>query len=556
MEEKAYVYALENAIKFKGKANPGPVIGKLLSEYPKAKDDHSLPKFVQSCIIKVNGMSLYEQEGELRRLAPELLEKKPKQKKEMPELKNAEKGKVVTRIPPEPSKYLHIGHALSFLINAYYAKEYEGKVILRFEDTNPEKSTQEYADAILDDIINYLGISPSAIKYFSDDMAIFYEYAEKLITEGHAYVDFTEREEMQRERSEGIESAYRNTTIEENMNAWKDMLAGVHDAGVCVLRLKIDMQADNHVMRDPAIFRIIKDTHYRQGDTYCVWPLYDLAGSIEEELFGVTPILRSSEFGGMRVELQSYIKKILGLKDQYVRQYGRINIHGSLTKGREIREGRKQVHFIGWDDPRLVTLKALKRRGIARQTYYEIMKQAGLSASPTNIDFTMIAAANRKLLDPLADRLFCIREPIEITIIGAPEHIAKIHRHPDHPERGERTFITHNNFLIEKHDFHKLGEGKTYRLMECLNFIKKGKEFHFHSFDYQEFRERGEATMHWLPAGDGKEITIMMPDATIISAIAEDEIIHVEEGSVIQFERLGFCRLDDKRKLLFWFGHE
>lgn len=553
-------FALQNAVKFDSKANPGNVIGKVIADHPELKADmKSLSKQIAEMVKEINTMNPAAQLAELQELAPELLEKKEVGPKTWPELKNAVQGKVVTRFPPEPSKYIHLGHALSFIINAELARKYDGKIILRFEDTNVDKAKQEYVDSFLDDMQNYLDIKPAKIVYISDDLPKLYELAEQLIMKGEAYVCFCEREKMQDLRHKGKACECRSRSHQEHMEAWRDMVGGKYDEGTCVLRLALDMEAQNQVLRDPVIFRINKGNHYRQGTKYAVWPLYDLANVAEDEWCGVTHVLRSSEFGMMRIELQDKIRELFGWKKKEVLQYGRFNVIDSITKGREIRELIEKGEVAGWDDPRLVTIKTLKRRGIQRQACIDLAMDVGLSPSQTNIDWDKIAAFNRKILDPIAKRFFCITDPVEVTISGAPQQRVELDLHPD-KHHGGRAFITHERFLIAPADAHPIKPGKLYRLMDCLNFRVEGKKYLFDSRGVEEYRKSGERIMHWLPAEEKDElvkIEIVMPDNSRAHGVAETGVKQLKVGEVIQFERFGFCRLDaiGKSKMVFWYSH-
>lgn len=559
MDEVIRKFALQNAIKFHGSANPKAVIGHVFSEEPGLKKkSKEVMQRINEIVEEISQLSVEEMTKELKKLAPELLEKKEKQEKDLPELKNAEMGKVVTRIAPEPSKYNHIGHALSFLINYVYAKKYQGKCILRFEDTNPGKASQEYVDAMMSDVIEYLDIKPDKIIHVSDEMLKFYELAEDLINRGEAYVCFCEREKMQKLRMEGKPCECRDRKIEENMKFWKEMLENVYDSGAATLRLRIDMELNNMVMRDPVIFRVVEDHHYRQKDQYSVWPMFDFENAVEEHFCGVTHVFRSAEFGQMRVELQDYIKDLFGFTHQTVRQYGRFNVVGAITQGREIRAMIEEGKAIGWDDPRLVTLRALRRRGVLKETYYEMVKQVGLSKNPTNIDWTMIAAISRKLLDKKAHRYFFLQNPVEIEVEGAPELAVELNLHPDNMKGGRR-FKTTDKFLIDYDDAESFEDGKVQRMMDCLNFVKEKDVFRFVSTDLKDFKKNGQQIIHWLP-NDKRvvDVEIFMPDATWLKGKAESGVKDLKVNDVIQFERFGFCRVDEikGKKIKFWYTHK
>ncbi len=558
-EKLIWRFALENAINFNGRAVPGAIIGKLLNAKPELKNDMaSLTKTVKEILLKVNAMSLDEQRKKLLEIVPDYFEKqkelkikRKEERKELPELKNAVMGKVVTRIPPEPSKYPHIGHALSFLINYLYALKYRGKCILRFEDTNPEKAAQEYVDAVFDDVIGYLGIKPDKVVYVSDHIEKYYKYAEELIDKGKAYTCTCSSKDISKQRRMMQECPCRKKAIKTVKKEWELMKKGSLKEGSMTLRLKIDMKHKNAVMRDPVIFRLSYKPHYRQGTKYKVWPMYDFENSIEEGLLGITHVLRSNEFE-TRIELQNYIRNLFNLPNPVIRQYARFNITGALTKGREIREKIESGEYIGWDDPRLVTLKALRRRGIIKEAFYELAKIVGMSKTASNLDFSVIAAINRKLLDKKAKRFFFIEKPVLVKVKNAPERDIELDLHPE-VIMGGRKFHVKDEFYVEEKDFKRFGNGLI-RLMECLNFVKKDG-FVFHSLDYENFRKGGNLIIHWLPKEGNVRVRIRMPDNTFKEGIAEHNIKQLKPGEVVQFERFGFCRLDSK-DYEFWFTHK
>lgn len=564
-KEKIRFFTIENAVKFNGKANPGAVIGKVLSEEPGLKEEISkISKEIQQAIKEINSMPFEEikKEWEIIKPAEKKKEKEHKEiKKDLPELTGAVYGKVVTRMPPEPSKYSHLGHALSFLINYMYAQKYNGKCLLKLEDTNPEKCTKEYADVMIDDITNYLGMKPSEIIFISDDMDYMLEKAKEMIKKDKAYVCFCDRDSMQDKRHNGIECSCRSNQIEKNIELWKGMVARKYKEGECILRLKADMQSENQVMRDPVMFRISYATHFRHGDKYCVWPLYDFENSVEDCKYGVTHIMRSIEFGTMRGELQNHIKDIFGFRKQEIKEYGRFNIRGAITQGREIRSLIETGKVSGWDDPSLVTLRALKRRGIQKETFYELVYQVGLSPnSDKNIDWTLISSINRSILDPVAERYFFIEDPVEIKIENAPALKPVLKLHPDNPEKGTREFMTGELFYVPKNDFDKFEPGKLVRLMDCLNFeVATSNKHLFHSIEHEQYKNRGSMIIQWLPKSDNlTDIEVRMPDNEIKKGLGEPGLKNVKVGDVIQFTRFGFCRLDkiEKDKLIFWFTNK
>ncbi len=561
IEDLILKFALQNAIKFKGKASSGAIVGKLLGEKPDLKKDMKIVgKEINRILKQVNSMNPDNQLEKLKQIAPELLEKKKKISKREQGLQNlpgAEDGKVNTRIPPEPSKYNHLGHALAFLINYLYAKKYKSKCVLRFDDTNPNKCTQEFVNAMIKDVIEYLDIKPDSQFFASDKMNEFYKHAEKLTKDGNAYVCFCEQQVMRDNRHKGIECECRSKDIETNITQWKNMLNKKYEEGECCLRIKGDMQSLNHVMRDFVIFRITFTPHYKQGHKYHVWPNYDFESAVAEHLTGTTFILRPTEFGEMRIELQNYIKDKLQISKQKEVQFGRFTVKDAPTQGRVIRELIESGKMKGWDDPRLVTLRALKRRGFVKEMFYDLAIEVGLSKSNTMVDWTLLNSINRKYLDPICKRFFFIQKPKLIKIKNAPEQDLKLKLHPDE-DYGNRDFHVHEEFYIEEKDFNKFKDGKLYRLMDCLNFRFVGKEFVFDSLDHNHYKDKGDMIIHWLPKENNIEIEIMMDDTSIISGLGEHNMKILKVDDVIQAQRFGFIRLDEvcENKLKFWFTHK
>jgi glutamyl-tRNA synthetase len=352
---------------------------------------------------------------------------------------------------------------------------------------------------------------------------------------------------MGRLREEGQNCECRSHDLNEQLQAWTEFIDGKFKPGEAILRFKGNMQSQNTVMRDPVLWRAVDTPHFRVGSTYKVWPTYDFYSPIEEALCGVTHVLRSNEFE-LRVELQEAIKRLLKLPNQEVLQYGRFNIAGATTQGREIREGIEKGQYLGWDDPRLVTLKALKRRGIKREAYYELIKSLGLSPYPISLDFTMIAAANRKLLEHV-DRYAFVADPVEVVVEGDTERHLELDIHPD--RKGGRPMRITGKYLVSNEDHAQFGS-KRIRLMSNLTF-QDGK-----LLQYDSVKGGHDIIVHWLPADNVVPVEVMMPDATVKKGVAEHTITRLKVDDVIQFERFGFARFDrlENGVYHFWYTHK
>lgn len=456
-------------------------------------------------------------------------------KKELPKVK----GKVKTRIAPEPSKYMHIGHALIFLINYKYAKEDNGSCILRLEDTNPGKVSEEYAKSMLEDL-KWLKIKYDEKIVCSERMKIYYEYAEKLIKLGKAYVCFCSRDQIQSFRGQKIKCACADKDVKKNFEQWKGMLNKEYKPGEANLRLVGDINSDNGVLRDPIIFKLTDEKHYLQGNKYYVWPLYDFENSVEDSIEGVSHVIRSKEFE-LRAELQDLIKDYLKLKKQEVIEIGRFNISGAITQGREIRELIEKKMVLGWDDPRLVTIKALRRRGFVPEAFHDLAVEVGLSKAETNIDVRVLSSINRKLIDKKVKRYFFVENPVKIKIKDIPKLKIEAPLHPEVPKFGVRKFEIKDEFFIQD----KLEKGNLYRLMHGFNF-KDGK------FVSEEYDKTLKAKLiHWVPTNDYVSVEILMDDGSVKKGVAESNVKNIKAGETVQFERFAFVRCEGKNKFIY-----
>lgn len=560
LREKILIYALDNARKFDGKASLGPVMGKIMSEFPQLrKNAKDIKGLIQEVIIQVNSLSIDEQIAKLEQLAPEMLKKvKGERKIELPPLPDATDGKVITRFPPEPNGYLHIGHAYSALINYLYSVKYQGKLILRFEDTNPRGEKLEFYDMIKDGL-KWLGITWDEEKRVSDDIPLIYDYAKKLIENSELYACDCPVDTVRKNRQQGVACRCRENPPEKNMEIFEKMLQRRFKEGEVIIRLKGNMESQNYVMRDPTMLRIIDSVHPVHQLKYYVYPTYDFAVAIEDALCGITHVLRSNEFQP-RIELQNYIRKLLNLPNPKIIQYSRFSVEGTPTSKRKIKELIENGIVSGWDDPRLATLVALKRRGILPQTLRDLTIQVGPSTAEPVISWELINSLNRKNLDPIAERYFVVKDPIELIIDPAPKRTVKLKKHPSKPEMGYRTMETNSMFYIQKDDISSIKEGDIIRLKDLYNIrIISIKERRIEASFEGDSLKKDIIKIHWVPRDYSINIKLFIPDTLIkkdgsinedslrvYRCMGEKELKFVETGSIIQMERIGFARVDKK----------
>jgi glutamyl-tRNA synthetase len=393
-------------------------------------------------------------------------------------------------------------------------------------------------------------------------MPIFYEYAGKLFKKGKLYVCTCAQNKIKDNRAKGNVCSCRNRPFEENIRLWYAMLTKTPE-GKAVVRLKADMKSLNMDLRDPAMFRIVKHPHVLQGKKYRVWPTYDFANSIEDAICGITHVLRSAEFE-QRSILQALIRKHLNLKEPEMVHYSRIGLQGAPTSKRKIRELIKSKIVSEWDDPRLATIKGLKRRGILPETFKELALIIGITKSQPTIEWKLLLSVNRKFLDPIANRYFVVKDPIKLKI-EAPPILTKLINHPEFPERGKRRIATFGKFYIDKSDVAQIRVGDKVRLKDLYNFrVKKiGKNLVEGVVEEMKI-DPNVRKIHWVTE-DFVKVKIIIPGILLINdkpnpeswqeitAYGEKALADLKVGDQIQMERFGFARVDSVKplKLIF-----
>jgi glutamyl-tRNA synthetase len=367
--EIARKFALKNALDY-GKADAGAVLNKVLASDQKLRENiKEVAALVKEVVDEVNKTSKDKitKEFELHAKAFETMEIEKRENRAKPkmELEGAMVEKFATRFPPEPNGYLQLGHAKIVWLEREFADAYKGTVALYFDDTNPEKEKQEYVDEIKRDL-EWLGLRFEREYYASDHLEKIYAYAEKLVGQGNAYVCTCESEKIKKMRFEGRECEHRGQTEAENAKKIKGMLGGEFKDGEAALRIKLDMKAENTTMRDPVILRIIRHEHYRQGKKYIVWPTYDFNTPIVDSIEGITDAIRSKEYE-LRNELDLKILGFLGLRKPTIRSIARLEIKDNITSKRKTNALIEKGKLWGYDDPRLITIAGLRRRGVQPQ---------------------------------------------------------------------------------------------------------------------------------------------------------------------------------------------
>ena len=506
-------------------------------------------------------------------------------------------NRVQTRFPPEPNGYLHIGHAKAICIDFGTAEKYNGVCNLRLDDTNPSKEDVEYVDAIKQDI-EWLGFKWDKCLFASSYFDFIYECAVKLINKGLAYVDDLTADEIREYRGTltqaGKNSPYRDRSIEENLELFKRMTDGEFENGEKVLRAKIDMASPNINMRDPVIYRIAHIPHHQTGDKWCVYPMYDFAHPLSDAREGVTHSLCSLEFENHR-PLYDWVLQACEIKEPPRQiEFARLNLNYSLTSKRKCLALVNEGIVDGWDDPRMVTLSGMRRRGYPAKAVRDFCDKIGVSKAYSVVDMNLLESCVRDVLNDTAPRAMAVLEPIELEITNYPEgqvEEIEIANHPDHPEMGSKTVKFSKHLYIEKNDFMAEPVKKYFRLYPGNEVRLKGAYFvtctDFETDSqgnptkiyctYDPLSKGGESpdgrkvrgTIHWVSKEDSFKATVRMydrlfnvpnpsdesagdfklnlnPDSlkVIENCLVEGSISNAEPGDVFQFMRQGYFCVD------------
>jgi len=555
-------FALQNAFEHEGQTQDKIVLSKILGTKPEYRTKvKEIIGDISEIVASINQISIEDQRKEIEENFPEILKPKEKivQREGLPPLEGAIQGKVVTRFPPEPNGYPHIGHGKAAIINSEYAKMYGGKCILRMDDTNPEAERMEYHAAIKVGL-DWLGVKFDVIKNTSDDMELFYEKGMELINSGKAYICTCKRDTISKNRRERRACKCSLGDIKQNNQGWKKMFEKFKP-GEAIVRFRGDMKSDNAVMRDPVLFRIIDEKHYTLGEKYRVWPSYDFAVAIEDSNDGITHAFRSKEFE-LRKDLINEILDSLGMRKPYQDFFSRLEFKGMPISKRILKPLIEEGKVSWYDDPRLPTLEALRRRGIKAEAIKKFILSLGLTKANTLAPFDALESFNRKFVDADSIRLFMVQKPKKLHVNNIPFSSVEI---PNHPvkDMGKRTIEIDGDFLISEEDAQNLKEGSRLRLLGLGNVAIKTINNELEG----DFVENGDISniqkIHWVPQKNLHSIKILVPNQLFINdefnensleefeAYVEPHYLKLKEGEEIQFVRFGYCRKDSQNQAIF-----
>ena len=567
IKETARIYALQNAIQFNGKANPKAVIGKVIAVLQKQGfSPKEIIPVVNKVVDEINKIPVDKQISELENKAPDLLKKEKKERDfSLPDLPNAEKGKVVTRFPPEPNGYLHIGHAKASIVDSDYANMYDGKFILRFDDTNPENAQLEFYDVQKEDL-SWLGIEWDEEYCTSDNLAKHYKYAEQLIKQGDAYLCNCSAEDIKKGRYHKHECSCRcDDSCRDDIDAWNEILDSSVDG--YILRLKGEMTGDNTAMRDPTLFRVIEKSHPLHGDKYRVWPTYDFAGAVEDSISGVTHPFRTKEYE-LRDECYYRLLDLLNLRKPHLMEFARLSIIGMPVSKRKIKPLIENGLVSGYDDIRLPTLRGLRKRGILPEAIKKFVLSQGISKSESNVTFGLLESENRKIVDPVAKRYFFVNTPLKLVVENASKIEKEVVFHPTN-QLGSRTIKTADIFYVQRSDVDKLKNGDIFRLKDLFNVkISKIESETVYGEYAGEKLIPNSAKIQWttnnfvkmkvnIPHILFKDEKFNSDSLQVVDGFAEEAVSEIKNGEIVQFERFGFIRIENKNsKITGFFAHK
>ncbi|MBM2851738.1 MAG: glutamyl-tRNA synthetase [Candidatus Nitrosotenuis sp.] len=560
IKEKIRKLALQNALEHEGKTQDKIILSKALGTIPELRSQvKEITPIISDIVNSINQIPFEQQKSEIEKEFPDLLVGKPKKEERvgLPPLEGAQQGQVITRFPPEPNGYPHIGHAKAAIIDEQYARMYGGKLILRFDDTNPEAERLEYYAAIKVGL-DWLGVKYDRIKNTSDDIELLYKKCLELINGGFAYLCTCKQETVSANRREMKACKCSLGDLEQNLERWEKMFSK-YKRGEAIVRFRGDMESENTVMRDPVMCRIIEAKHPLLSDKYRVWPSYDFSVAIEDSIDGVTHAFRTKEYE-LRNELYYAILDALKMRKPKVIEFSRLGFEGMPVSKRILRPLIEECKVSGYDDPRLPTLEALKRRGITPEAIRKFVLSLGFTKADTLAPFDTLESLNRKIIDADSIRLHMVKNPAKIRILGLPHTIIL----PNHPTKdiGTRQITLDENLYTESEDIKNLKAGDELRLMGLGNVQITKTEPLEGNYTGDELKAQ-IPKVQWVVQKDAQKIKILIPSQLFIGEVFNEKSLEeidvfvepyysqLKEGKEIQFVRFGYCRKDSVLQAIY-----
>ncbi|GAB6861503.1 glutamate--tRNA ligase [Haloplanus litoreus] len=563
VERAARTHALLNAVKYESDADVGAVMGPLMGENPDFREHaDEIPGVVGGVVADVNALSPEERRAELEELAPaELAEIEAEDEGDehpLPDLPNVDDDVgVVMRAAPNPNGPWHLGHARMPAVIGTYKERYDGRFICRFDDTDPETKRPDLDayDAILD-AIEFLGFDPDVVIRASDRLETYYDHARKLIDRDGAYTCSCPQGEFSDLKNAGEACPHREKDAATTREEFEAMVDGEYSAGEMVLRVRTDITHKNPALRDWVAFRMIDRPHPRsEAADYRCWPMLDFQSGVDDHLTGVTHIIRG-------IDLQDSAKRQRFVYDYFDWEYPevihwghvQVDAYDVTLSTSTIKELIDAGELDGWDDPRAPTLASLQRRGIRGEAIVDAMIELGTSTSNVELSMSAIYANNRDLIDDDANRYFFVRSGEAVPVEGGPD-AGHPPVHPEHEERGRRDVPVPGAVRIEPADVPAEGERVWLKGFGCVRHVDG--RFEYAGDDITAVREEGVPVIHWVPAEGGVPLRLRTMDGDV-TGVAEPEISDAAVDDVVQFERVGFARIDGETdgETVAYYTHE
>jgi len=543
-KELLFLCALQNAVKHGGVPQAGAVVGMVLGAHPefrpRAKEVAALAK---EAIADVAALSSDDRVRKLQALAPDMYEAlfvKHEHRKVLPDLEGAEHG-VVMRFAPNPSGPLHIGHARAAVLNDAYVKQYGGRYILRIEDTDPKRVDPAAYEMVKEDIA-WLGLGITETVTQSERLPLYYDLCKQLIGRGGAYVCTCNNEHFRELKLAKTACPCRDQPVEKNLELWEKMLDHTFKEGEVTVRIKTDLNNPDPAMRDFPAFRIL-DSPPHPKVTAHVYPLMNFSVVADDHLLGVTHVIRGKDHIA-NTRRQRYIYDHFGWNVPVYRHYGRMGIEGVVLSTSQMRLGINEGTFTGWDDIRLGTLRALARRGISPDAVKNAVLAIGIGDTDISFSWDNLYAENKKIVDPVANRYFFVPDPITVTVEGAPNHTAHAMLHPGDAARGTRTLAFEGTVALPRGEI--THDTAMVRLKDLFNVTISWEgsipSFLFAGDSLAEARAAKAHIIQWLPAQELVPCTLLTQEGEIAGAC--EPLVKKELGNVVQFERIGFVKID------------
>ena len=552
VEQEAEKHALFNALKHDSDPDVGAIMGPLMGENPEFRPHgNEVPGVVGQVVGQIGGLDREARRERLAELDDSLVEELEAEDEAdehtLPDLPNAEEYDTVRlRAAPNPNGPWHLGHARMPSVIGTYCDRYDGEFVVRFDDTDPETKRPDLSayDAIIEDI-EYLGFEPDEVYRASERVETYYDHARELIEMGEAYTCDLPAEEFSELKKEATPSPNRDKEPETVLEEFEKMVDGEYNSGEMVLRVKTDIEHKNPALRDWVAFRMIDTPHPREeASEYRCWPMLDFQSGVDDHLIGITHIIRG-------IDLQDSAKRQQFLYDYFdweypeVLHWGHVQIdeYDIKISTSTIAEMIEAGGLDGWDDPRAPTLQSVRRRGIRGEAIVESMIGLGMSTSDVDLAMSSIYANNRDIVDEEANRYFLVREGQRVPIDGEDKPAAgHPPLHPNHEDRGTREIPVEDAVLVEADDLPSEGDRIWLKGYGCVHYADS--EFTATGDDISAVREEGVDVVHWVPADTAVDVRMRTPDGDVTGE-AEPAFAETEVDEIVQFERIGFVRIDD-----------